>query len=874
MKQDMNGVRTAKDLEQKYDLKSIVVLKKAVQLQEEGINKTNTELEKFVNVVNKMNDKVETAINSVDVMYALSDSEIVAPTDGWQTVAPTWENNKYMWQKTVTTFLDGTKGESSPTCISGAKGSTGSSGESGADGKSAYQIWLDVGNVGTEEEYLKSLVGPKGDTGEQGPQGEQGIPGEKGDTGEQGIQGEQGPKGETGETGKDGAVGPQGPQGEIGPQGPQGEQGPKGATGEKGDKGEDGEQGISFSHIINWYAFGDDQVTSPNSGWDTLIAIRPEGKYLWVKEQIFLSDGSSTWGTPYPVTGDKGDQGPQGLQGLQGPQGEQGIQGPKGDKGDTGSAGATTYFHIKYSSVANPTTASQMSETPNVYIGTYVDTTQDDSTDPGKYTWARFQGLQGETGQQGIPGKDGSSGTDGKTSYLHIKYSNDGGQAFTSNGGETVGDYIGQYVDYVEADSTDPTKYKWSKIKGETGATGSQGPQGEKGETGSQGPKGDTGETGPQGEQGPTGAKGDKGDTGDKGESGIGISEVIEQYYLSSSNSQQTNGEWSEKQEVWQEGKYLWTRSKITWTDNTISYTTPVLANAINSANESVNEVSKKVATKITTWYYSGAPTLSNTPANEWIDEFQKSEHIGDLYYDKDTGYAYRFYFNSETNVYAWENLKDKDVIEALSLANSASDTADSKRRIFTEQPQPPYDNGDLWIKDMEIYICQISKPAGETYEEADFIIATKYTDNTLASQVNDRLEIVAGTVTTIEKSNNELNIEFVRQQEVYDALNNKVIGIEGTLEDMSFNFSTKGLAVGTTQDSNNSLLDNTGIKVYNYTKLNAIFNNKGSGIDKLIVTGTAQIGYLKFEKSTKNGKPVTKIFHLKQLIEDLEDLM
>lgn len=591
MKQDMNGVRNAQDLERKYDLKSIVGLKKAVQLQEEGMNKTNTELENFVNVVKKMNDKVETAINSVDVMYALSDSEIVAPIDGWQTVAPTWENNKYMWQKTVTTFVDGTKGESSPTCISGAKGSTGSSGEAGADGKSAYQIWLDVGNVGTEEEYLKSLVGPKG---------------------------------ETGETGKDGAVGPQGPQGP----------------------------------------------------------------------------------------------------------------------------------------------------------------------------------------------------------------------------------------------------------KGETGNTGPQGPQGEKGEAGSQGPKGDTGETGPQGEQGPTGAKGDKGDTGDKGESGIGISEVIEQYYLSSSNSQQINGEWSEKQEVWQEGKYLWTRSKITWTDNTISYTTPVLANAINSANESVNEVSKKVATKITTWYYSGAPTLSNTPANEWIDEFQKSEHIGDLYYDKDTGYAYRFYFNSETNVYAWENLKDKDVIEALSLANSASDTADSKRRIFTEQPQPPYDNGDLWIKDMEIYICQISKPAGETYEEADFIIATKYTDNTLASQVNDRLEIVAGTVTTIEKSNNELNIEFVRQQEVYDALNNKVIGIEGTLEDMSFNFSTKGLAVGTTQDSNNSLLDNTGIKVYNYTKLNAIFNNKGSGIDKLIVTGTAQIGYLKFEKSTKNGKPVTKIFHLKQLIEDLEDLM
>lgn len=116
-------------------------------------------------------------------------------------------------------------------------------------------------------------------------------------------------------------------------------------------------------------------------------------------------------------------------------------------------------------------------------------------------------------------------------------------------------------------------------------------------------------------------------------------------------------------------------------------------------------------------------------------------------------------------------------------------------------------------------------------------------------------------------------NESIKNQQTLYNSLNNKLVDMEGTLKDMSFNFNTKGLAVATSTDPNNSLLDNTGIKVYNYTKLNAIFNNKGSGIDKLIVTGTAQIGYLKFEKSTKNGQPVTKIFHLKQLIEDLQDL-
>ena len=186
---------------------------------------------------------------------------------------------------------------------------------------------------------------------------------------------------------------------------------------------------------------------------------------------------------PQGEKGEKGDQGPQGLQGIQGPKGEQGIQGPQG------ASGATTYFHIKYSSVAKPTTASQMTETPSTYIGTYVDFTEADSNDPSKYTWARFQGLQGEKGTQGIAG---TNGIDGKTSYLHIKYSNDGGKTFTSNSGETVGDYIGTCTNYNLNDPTTVASYTWARIKGETGATG---PQGEKGNTGATGPQGSAGRT-------------------------------------------------------------------------------------------------------------------------------------------------------------------------------------------------------------------------------------------------------------------------------------------------------------------------------------------------------------------------------------------
>lgn len=296
------------------------------------------------------------------------------------------------------------------------------------------------------------------------------------------------------------------------------------------------------------------------------------------------------------------------------------------------------------------------------------------------------------------------------------------------------------------------------------------------------------------------------------------------------------------------------------------------LDNFVSATVSTLDNLQNQIDGNITTFYYSGVPTLSNLPASEWsLSEY--NIHLGDLYYDKNTGYAYRFYYDSENDVYGWVKLTDSDVTQALALANSASDTADSKRRVFLVQPTPPYDNGDLWINNQEIYICQISKGINESFSVNDFINNLKYTDDTLATQIGNQLTVVAGTVSVIEQSNNDLNVRFTTQQEVFDALNNKVVGMEGTLADMSFNFSTKGLAIGSSLDSNSSLLDNTGIKVYNYTKLNAIFNNKGSGIDKLIVTGTAQLGYLKFIKSTKNNEPVTKIFVLKSLIEDLEDL-
>jgi hypothetical protein len=136
--------------------------------------------------------------------------------------------------------------------------------------------------------------------------------------------------------------------------------------------------------------------------------------------------------------------------------------GPQGIPG-VGIDGKTTYLHIQYAPVQNPT-AAQMSKTPDKYIGTYTDFSGVDSTDPSKYTWAKFEGDQGAQGPKGA---------DGKTPYFHIAYANsaDGRTGFSVD--DSVNKlYIGQYTDYAPDDSTDPTKYSWTKIKGEQGTAG------------------------------------------------------------------------------------------------------------------------------------------------------------------------------------------------------------------------------------------------------------------------------------------------------------------------------------------------------------------------------------------------------------------
>lgn len=159
-----------------------------------------------------------------------------------------------------------------------------------------------------------------------------------------------------------------------------------------------------------------------------------------------------------------------------------------------------------------------------------------------------------------------------------------------------------------------------------------------------------------------------------------------------------------------------------------------------------IEELQDQVDGNITTWFFSGVPTVENTPANEWKTEEDKINHLGDLYYDQDTGYCYRW--TVIANIYQWFKLTDSDITEALALANAAQDTADSKRRVFVVQPIPPYDVGDIWFKeDSELYRCKRAKLKEDIFSLNDWIVATKYTDDTEALNAQSQLSDFKATV-------------------------------------------------------------------------------------------------------------------------------
>ena len=357
---------------------------------------------------------------------------------------------------------------------------------------------------------------------------------------------------------------------------------------DRANSGEFDGRGVSSTSVE--YQASTSGTTVPTGTWSTTIPTVAQGSYLWTKTTTNYTSGTPTIGYSVArmgVNGAKGDKGETGQTGPQGPQGlkgDTGLQGPKGATGPQGPKGADGKSPtVSVSKSGNTTTI-----TVNNPDGTKTSQTVKDGTN-------------------GTPGKDGATG---KTTYFHVKYSNDGGKTFTSNSGETVGDYIGTYTDFVEADSTLVSSYTWAKIKGA---------QGDKGATGA---KGDIGPQGPQGLKGDKGATGDRGPQGLTGATGTGVASMTQQYYMSDSKTTQTGGSWVESMPTWSNGKYLWTRYKVVYKNPaSTTYTTPVC----DSSWEAVNEETIKRQSAIETKANEITSKVSETyVSNSAFEHYQK----------------------------------------------------------------------------------------------------------------------------------------------------------------------------------------------------------------------------------------------------------
>lgn len=145
-------------------------------------------------------------------------------------------------------------------------------------------------------------------------------------------------------------------------------------------------------------------------------------------------------------------------------------------------------------------------------------------------------------------------------------------------------------------------------------------------------------------------------------------------------------------------------------------------------------DMQDQIDSKAEQHFYAYDPTLDNEPAKSWTTDEEKEKHVDDLFYNTETGKAYRF-MKGDDGSYKWELVQDKDITNALEAASKAQDTADGKRRVFTadaskdEHPDPPYDEGDLWYTGAEVLVCGKPKAKGEAYDAGDWGKKDNYTN-------------------------------------------------------------------------------------------------------------------------------------------------
>lgn len=174
----------------------------------------------------------------------------------------------------------------------------------------------------------------------------------------------------------------------------------------------------------------------------------------------------------------------------------------------------------------------------------------------------------------------------------------------------------------------------------------------------------------------------------------------------------------------------------------------------------------KAVGEDVTIWFGEGVPTLENDPASNWTNDDLKEQHLNDLYYDRATGYAYRF--TLENSAYSWKREPNSLIVQALAVANDAKDTADNKRRVFSNTPNPPYDVGDLWTKSTgELKSCKVAKLEEQLFNENDWEDAMTKLQGEVFTTTGSKVITSTGVFTNLQFTSKD----FSRCGHVYMAM-------------------------------------------------------------------------------------------------------
>ncbi|HEP3594371.1 TPA: phage tail protein [Streptococcus pyogenes] len=224
-----------------------------------------------------------------------------------------------------------------------------------------------------------------------------------------------------------------------------------------------------------WVVNGEIKATSPsyivkaadiNQTMVLTVSAWVDNREVTSEQVTFLntSDGTKGEKGDRGEKGEKGDRGDRGERGLQGLQGLQGAKGDQGIPGAKGADGRTQYTHLAYADTISGGGFSQ-TNADKAYIGVYVDFSVTDSKNPADYRWTKWKGSDGQNGKDGAQGIPGKPGADGRTPYFHRAWANstDGRDGFSTSD-STNKRYLGTLTDFTEADSQDPTRYKWTAL--------------------------------------------------------------------------------------------------------------------------------------------------------------------------------------------------------------------------------------------------------------------------------------------------------------------------------------------------------------------------------------------------------------------------